>query len=118
MKILHIMTLLALIVSPSVIAQPKDDELGTVMQYLSINQNIKNLRASAIKCTQEAILMQQQLHKQGASQRAVQPWKELASTCQEELQSISRIKRETFVSCVNDTDPGHAEFCYQYFLSN
>lgn len=117
MKILHVVTLLALIVSPSVIAQPKD-ELGTVMQYLSINQNIKNLRASAIKCTQEAILMQQQLHKQGASQRAVQSWKELASTCQEELRSINRIRSETFVSCVNDADPGHDGFCYQYFLSN
>lgn len=118
MKILHVVTLLALIVSSSVIAQPKDDSIGTMVHYLSIHHRIEKLKASAIKCTQEAILMQQQLHKQGASQRAVQPWKELASTCQEELQSISRIKHETFVSCVNDTDPGHAEFCYQYFLSN
>lgn len=117
MKILHVVMLFFLTISAPVIAQPKD-ELGTVMQYLSINQNIKNLRASAIKCTQEAILMQQQLHKQGASQRAVQSWKELASTCQEELQSISRIKRETFVSCVNDTDPGHDEFCYEHLVHN
>lgn len=118
MKILHVVMLFFLTISAPVIAQPTNDELGNVMQYLSINHSIKNLRASAIKCTQEAILMQQQLHKQGTSQREVQSWKELASTCQEELQSISRIKRETFVSCVNDTDPGHAEFCYQYFLSN
>ena len=111
MKILHVVMLFFLTISAPVIAQPTNDELGNVMQYLSINHSIKNLRASAIKCTQ-------QLHKQGASQREVQSWKELASTCQEELQSISRIKRETFVSCVNDTDPGHAEFCYQYFLSN
>lgn len=118
MKILHVVTLLALIVSPSVIAQPKDDSIGTMVHYLSTHNRIKDLRESAIKCTLEARLMQQQLHKQGAPQGEIQSWQELASTCQEELQSISRIKRETFVSCVNDTDPGHAEFCYQYFLSN
>lgn len=118
MKILHVVTLLALIVSPSVIAQPKDDSIGTMVHYLSTHNRIKELRTSAIKCTQEAILMQQQLHKQGASQRAVQPWKELASTCQEELRSINRIRSETFASCVNDADPGHDGFCYQYFLSN
>ncbi len=118
MKILHVVMLFFLTISAPVIAQPKDDELGTVMQYLSINQNIKNLRASAIKCTQEAMLMQQQLHKQGASQREVQSWKELASTCQEELRNIDRIKNETFVSCVNDTDPGHDEFCYGHFVGN
>lgn len=113
MKILHVVTLLALIVSPSVIAQPKDDSIGTMVHYLSTHNRIKELRTSAIKCTLEARLMQQQLHKQGAPQRS---WNQLA--CQEVLQSISRIKRETFVSCVNDTDPGHDELCYQYFLSN
>lgn len=118
MKILHVVTLLALIVSPSVIAQPKDDSIGTMVHYLSTHNRIKELRTSAIKCTLEARLMQQQLHKQGASQREVQSWKELASTCQEELRNIDRIKNETFVSCVNDTDPGHDEFCYGHFVGN
>lgn len=117
MKILHVVMLFFLTISAPVIAQPKD-ELGTVMQYLSTHNRIKELRTSAIKCTLEARLMQQQLHKQGAPQREVQSWRELASTCQEVLQSISRIERETFASCVNDTDPGHDELCYQYFLSN
>lgn len=118
MKILHVVTLLALIVSPSVIAQPKDDSIGTMVHYLSTHNRIKELRTSAIKCTLEARLMQQQLHKQGASQGEIQSWQELASTCQEELRSINRIRSETFVSCVNDADPGHDGFCYQYFLSN
>ncbi len=118
MKILHVVTLFALTISAPVIAQPKDDELGTVMQYLSINQNIKNLRASAMKCEQEARVMQGQLQQQGAPQREIQSWNQLARTCQEELQSISRIQSETFVSCVNDTDPGHDEFCYEHLVRN
>lgn len=116
MKILHVVTLLALIVSPSVIAQPKD-ELGTVMQYLSINQNIKNLRASAIKCTQEAILMQQQLHKQGAPQGEIQSWQELASTCQEVLHNTDRIESEAFASCVNNIDT-EDDICYEHLVDN
>ena len=118
MKILHVVTLLALIVSPSVIAQPKDDSIGTMVHYLSTHNRIKELRTSAIKCTLEARLMQQQLHKQGAPQREVQPWSRIDSTCQEELRNIDQIESETFVSCVNDADPGHDGFCYQYFLSN
>ena len=118
MKILHVVMLFFLTISAPVIAQPTNDELGNVMQYLSINHSIKNLRASAIKCTQEAILMQQQLHKQGASQREIQSWQVLASTCQEELRKIDQIKNETFVSCVNETDPGHDEFCYEHLVRN
>ena len=113
MKILHVVTLLALAISAPVIAQPKDDVIGTTMYYLSIHHRIEKLKARAIKCTQETRIMQQKLQQQGAPQRS---WNQLA--CQEVLQSISRIQRETFVSCVNDTDPGHDGFCYQYFLSN
>ena len=117
MKILHVVMLFFLTISAPVIAQPKDD-VGTVMQYLSTHNRIKELRTSAIKCTLEARLMQQQLHKQGDSQREVQSWRELASTCQEKLRNIDRIRRETFVSCVNDTDPGYDEFCYEHFVGN
>jgi hypothetical protein len=115
MKILHVVTLLSLVVSAPVIAQPKDDELSTVMQYLSTHNRIKDLRASAIKCTQEAQVMQRQLQQQGARQRE---WEQLKRSCQEELRNIDRIRSETFVSCVNDTGPGHAEFCYQYFVDS
>lgn len=115
MKILHIVTLFTLVVSAPVIAQPKDDVIGTTMYYLSTHHRIKDIRRSAIQCTLEARLMQQQLHKQGAPQRE---WEQLKRSCQEVLQSISRIQRETFVSCVNDTDPGHDEFCYQYFVDS
>ena len=118
MKILHVVTLLALIVSPSVIAQPKDDSIGTMVHYLSTHNRIKELRTSAIKCTLEARLMQQQLHKQGAPQGEIQSWQELASTCQEELRNMDRIESEAFASCVNDTDPGHDEFCYEHLVRN
>ncbi len=117
MKILHVVMLFFLTISAPVIAQPTNDELGNVMKYLSINHSIKNLRASAIKCTQEAILMQQQLHKQGASQREVQSWKELASTCQEVLHNTDRIESEAFASCVNNIDT-EDDICYEHLVRN
>ena len=117
MKILHVVMLFFLTISAPVIAQPTNDELGNVMQYLSINHSIKNLRASAIKCTQEAILMQQQLHKQGTSQREVQSWQELASTCQEVLHNTDRIESEAFASCVNNIDT-EDDICYEHLVRN
>ena len=103
MKILHVVMLFFLTISAPVIAQPTNDELGNVMKYLSINQ--------------EAILMQQQLHKQGASQREVQSWKELASTCQEVLHNTDRIESEAFASCVNNIDT-EDDICYEHLVRN
>lgn len=117
MKILHVVMLFFLTISAPVIAQPTNDELGNVMQYLSINHSIKNLRASAIKCTQEAILMQQQLHKQGAPQGEIQSWQELASTCQEVLHNTDRIESEAFASCVNNIDT-EDDICYEHLVRN
>lgn len=116
MKILHIVTLFILVVSAPVIAQPKDD-VGTVMQYLSTHNRFKDLRESAIKCTLEARIMQQQLHKQGAPQGEIQSWQELASTCQKMLQNIDRIESEAFASCVNNIDT-EDNICYEHLVDN
>lgn len=116
MKILHVVMLFFLTISAPVIAQPKDD-VGTVMQYLSTHNRIKELRTSAIKCTLEARLMQQQLHKQDAPQGEIQSWQELASTCQEELRNMDRIESEAFASCVNNIDT-EDDICYEHLVRN
>lgn len=116
MKILHVVMLFFLTISAPVIAQPKDD-VGTVMQYLSTHNRIKELRTSAIKCTLEARLMQQQLHKQGAPQGEIQSWQELASTCQEVLHNTDRIESEAFASCVNNIDT-EDDICYEHLVRN
>lgn len=117
MKILHVVMLFFLTISAPVIAQPKDD-VGTVMQYLSTHNRIKELRTSAIKCTLEARLMQQQLHKQGAPQGEIQSWQELASTCQEVLHNTDRIESEAFASCVNNIDTEDDKLCYEHLVDN
>ena len=61
--------------------------------------------------------MQQQLHKQGASQREVQSWKELASTCQEVLHNTDRIESEAFASCVHNIDT-EDDICYEHLVRN
>lgn len=116
MKILHVVMLFFLTISAPVIAQPKDD-VGTVMQYLSTHNRIKELRTSAIKCTLEARLMQQQLNKQGAPQGEIQSWQELASTCQEVLHNTDRIESEAFASCVNNIDT-EDDICYEHLVRN
>ena len=117
MKILHVVMLFFLTISAPVIAQPKDD-VGTVMQYLSTHNRIKELRTSAIKCTLEARLMQQQLHKQGAPQGEIQSCQELASTCQEVLHNTDRIESEAFASCVNNIDTEDDKLCYEHLVDN
>ena len=117
MKILHVVMLFFLTISAPVIAQPKDD-VGTVMQYLSTHNRIKELRTSAIKCTLEARPMQQQLHKQGAPQGEIQSWQELASTCQEVLHNTDRIESEAFASCVNNIDTEDDKLCYEHLVDN
>ena len=114
MKILHVVMLFFLTISAPVIAQPKD-ELGTVMQYLSTHNRIKELRTSAIKCTLEARLMQQQLHKQGAPQRE---WEQLKRSCQEVLHNIDQIESEAFASCINNIDTEDDKLCYEHLVDN
>lgn len=101
MKILHVVTLLALAVSAPVIAQPKDDVIGTTMYYLSIHHRIEKLKARAIKCTQETRIMQQKLQQHYATEIA-------AARCSSEILEPTGLSRSAAEHFANTT----RNFCF------